>query len=211
MLHELRTYTARPGAIPDVLKANEEVGRKVRGDDYGVLEGYWYTEMGPLNQVMHLWRFDSFEERARLRGELGKLDGWTKEYVPRLRPLLVKQETRFLNPTREIAKPDSEGNFYEFRNYRVKPGAGKAWMDLFLGVMPTREKYSKNVCAWITEGPNPNEVCHMWAYKSLEERAKARAGIAAEDAWADFTKAGREYLEEMTSTMLIPASFSPLK
>ena len=176
-----------------------------------MLEGYWYTEMGPLNQVMHLWRFDSFEERARLRGELGKLDGWTKEYVPRLRPLLVKQETRFLNPTREIAKPDSEGNFYEFRNYRVKPGAGKAWMDLFLGVMPTREKYSKNVCAWITEGPNPNEVCHMWAYKSLEERAKARAGIAAEDAWADFTKAGREYLEEMTSTMLIPASFSPLK
>ena len=211
MLHELRTYTARPGAIPDVLKANEEVGRKVRGDDYGVLEGYWYTEMGPLNQVMHLWRFDSFEERARLRGELGKLDGWTKEYVPRLRPLLVKQETRFLNPTRDIAAPDSEGNFYEFRNYRVKPGAGKAWMDLFLDVMPTREKYSKNVGAWITEGPNPNEVCHMWAYKSLEERAKARDGIAAEDAWKEFTSAGREYLEEMTSTMLIPASFSPLR
>ena len=56
MLHELRTYTTRPGAIPEVLKANEEVGRKVRGDDYGVLEGYWFTEMGPLNQVMHLWR-----------------------------------------------------------------------------------------------------------------------------------------------------------
>ena len=28
MLHELRTYTARPGAVPDILKVNEEVGRK---------------------------------------------------------------------------------------------------------------------------------------------------------------------------------------
>ena len=46
MLHELRTYTTHPGAIPEVLRANEEVGRKVRGDDYGVLEGYWFTEMG---------------------------------------------------------------------------------------------------------------------------------------------------------------------
>ncbi|MBO6781754.1 MAG: NIPSNAP family protein [Alphaproteobacteria bacterium] len=211
MIHELRTYTTRPGAIPEVLAANEEVGRKVRGNDYGVLEGYWYTEIGPLNQVMHLWRYDSFEERARLRAELGKLDGWTKEYVPRLRPLLVNQETRFLHPTRELTAPEGEGNFYEFRNYRLKPGGAKPWMDLFLGVMPTREKYSKNVCAWITEGPNPNEVCHLWAYKSLAERAEARAGIAKEDAWTEFTRAGREYLEQMTSTMLMPSNFSPLK
>lgn len=211
MLHELRTYTALPGAIPDVLKANEEVGRKVRGDDYGVLEGYWYTEMGPLNQVMHLWRYDSFEERARLRGELGKVEGWTKEYVPRLRPLLTQQSTRFLINTKAIAAPETQGNFYEFRNYRVKPGTAKAWMDAFLGVMPTREKYSKNVGAWITEGPNPNEVCHMWAYQSLEERANARAGIAQEDAWKAFVEKGRDYLEEMHSTMLIPSNFSPLK
>lgn len=211
MLHELRTYTALPGAIPEVLKANEEVGRKVRGDDYGVLEGYWYTEMGPLNQVMHLWRYDSFEERARLRGELGKVEGWTKEYVPRLRPLLTQQSTRFLINTKAIAAPETQGNFYEFRNYRVKPGTAKAWMDAFLEVMPTREKYSKNVGAWITEGPNPNEVCHMWAYQSLEERANARAGIAQEDAWKAFVEKGRDYLEEMHSTMLIPSNFSPLK
>ena len=97
--------------FPTSLKANEEVGRKVRGDDYGVLEGYWYTEMGPLNQVMHLWRFDSFEERARLRGELGKVEGWTKEYVPRLRPLLTAQSTRFLINTKGNHRPGDRGKF----------------------------------------------------------------------------------------------------
>lgn len=211
MLHELRTYTAVPGAIPTILELNENVGRKVRGDDYGVLEGYWYTEIGPLNQVMHLWRFDSFEERARLRGELGRLEGWTREYVPNLRPLLVNQQTRFLNPSKEITPPDGENRFYEFRNYRVRAGTAKAWMDRFIGVMPTREKYSKNVGAWITEGPNPNEVCHLWAYPSFDARMEARNGVAKEKAWQEFAAAGREELLEMTSTMLFPAPFSPLK
>ena len=84
-------------------------------------------------------------------------------------------------------------------------------MQRFLDVMPTREKYSKNVCAWTTEGPNPNEVCHLWAYSSLEERMEARNGVATEDAWKEFAKAGREELEEMHSTLLFPSNFSPLK
>lgn len=211
MLHELRTYTARPGTVPDILKVNEEVGRKARGNDYGVLEGYWFTEIGPLNQVMHLWRYDSFEERARLRAELGKVEDWTKKYVPTLRPLLVNQTTRFLNPTKDLVPPTTEGNFYEFRNYRVKPGTAAGWMKRFLDVMPVREKYSKNVGAWITEGPNPNEVCHLWAYASLEERMATRNGVAQEPAWQEFAAAGREDLVEMHSTMMFPANFSPMK
>ena len=84
-------------------------------------------------------------------------------------------------------------------------------MKRFIDVMPVREKYSKNVCAWITEGPNPNEVCHLWAYESLEQRMEARNGIAKEAAWQEFAAAGRPDLEEMHSTMLFPATFSPLK
>ncbi|HCP01500.1 MAG: NIPSNAP family protein [Alphaproteobacteria bacterium] len=211
MIHELRTYTTRPGAIPEILKINEEVGRKARGNNYGVLEGYWYTEIGPLNQVMHLWQYESYEERTRLRTELSQVEDWTQKYVPALRPLLVDQTTRFLNPTKDLVAPAKEGNFYEFRNYRLKPGTAMGWMKRFIDVMPTREKYSQNVCAWITEGPNPNEVCHLWAYQSLEERMETRNGVATEKAWQEFATAGREDLEEMHSTMLFPSNFSPLK
>ncbi len=89
MIYELRTYTAKPGAIPAILKANEEVARRVRGDNYGKLEGYWYTDIGPVNQVMHLWSFDDLVERDRLRAELGALEAWGQEYVPLIRPHLV--------------------------------------------------------------------------------------------------------------------------
>ncbi|MEK9707157.1 MAG: NIPSNAP family protein [Alphaproteobacteria bacterium] len=46
---------------------------------------------------------------------------------------------------------------------------------------------------------------------ACQERDEARAGVAKEQAWIDFASKGRESLEEMTSTMLIPSSFSPLK
>ena len=211
MIHELRTYTTKPGAVPEILKANEEVGREVRGDDYGVLEGYWYTDFGPLNQVMHLWRYDTMEQRDKMRAELGALEGWVKEYIPRIRPLIVKQELRFMQAHRDLTPPAQGGNLYEFRNYRVKPGKAGEFMERFVGVMPTRENYSKNICAWITQSPDPNEVCHLWAYKDSTERKQARDGVMQEKAWQDYGAAVQPILEDMHSTMMWPSSFSPLQ
>ena len=211
MLYELRTYTTQAGAVPAILKANEEVGRQVRGDDYGKLEGYWFTDIGPLNQVMHLWSYADMAERDRLRAELGALKGWTQEYIPLIRPLIAKQELRFMQAHRDLSPPVEGGNFYEFRNYRVKPGTAAGWMEKFVAVMPTREKYSKNVCAWITQSPDPNEVCHLWAYKDTTERKKARDGVSGEAAWQEFAAANAPLLEEMHSTLMWPASFSPLQ
>jgi len=77
MIYELRTYTVKPGTIGDVVKAASTVSRDIRKDDFGKLEGYWLTEIGPLNQVMHLWSYSDFAERARLRAELAKNARWT--------------------------------------------------------------------------------------------------------------------------------------
>lgn len=211
MIYELRTYTIKPGGVPEVLKANEEVGRPVRGNDYGKLEGYWYSDMGPLNQVMHLWSYDSMLERDRLRKEVGQLDGWVNGYIPIVRPLMLKQHVRFMEAHRDMSPPLEGGNFYEFRNYRVKPGVANEWMKKFVGVMPTREKYSKNICAWVSHSPDPNEVCHLWAYKDTNERKKARDGVMTEPAWQEFAAYGTTQLEDMHSTMMWPASFSPLQ
>ena len=70
MIYELRTYTLMPGKQGEYLKLNGEIGRKIRGDKYGKLEGYWSTEFGMLNQLVHLWSYADLNERERLRGEL---------------------------------------------------------------------------------------------------------------------------------------------
>ena len=56
------------------------------------------TEIGPLNQLMHLWSYNDLNERVRLRAELAKNKRWTSEYPPLTRPNLIRQEMRLLNP-----------------------------------------------------------------------------------------------------------------
>jgi NIPSNAP len=78
-------------------------------------------------------------------------------------------------------------------------------------VLPSREKYSKIVGLWQTEAGQPNEVCHIWAYPSLSARAEARGAAMKDPAWQEFLTKGPPLLEEMHSTIMLPAPHSPLK
>ena len=211
MIHELRIYTGKPGAAPEMAKNSGTVARDIRGDNYGRLEGYWLTEIGALNQVVHLWSYSDLNERARLRAELSKNERWTKEYLPLIRPLLVRQDIRLMNPIIAPRKPEKEPNVYEMRIYRTKPGAAKEWCNHIMEAMPVREKYSKPVGLWISEAGQPNEVVHIWAYPDLNARAAARAAATADPGWQAFLKKGGPLLEEMSSTVMLPSAHSPMK
>ena len=211
MIYELRTYTVKQGTLPEVVKNASTVSREVRKDDFGKLEGYWLTDIGPLNQVMHLWSYADLNERARLRVELANNPRWVKEYLPLIRPNLVRQDIRLLNGVIGPVAPASTPNVYELRNYRAKPGTAGQWINLIKGAMPVREKYSKIVGLWTTEAGQPNEVCHIWAYKDLNHRAQVRADATKDPGWAAFLKESAPLLDEMHSTIMLPAPHSPLK
>jgi hypothetical protein len=211
MIYELRTYTVKQGTLAEVVKNASTVSREIRKDDYGKLEGYWSTDIGPLNQVMHLWSYKDLNERARLRAELAKNPRWTSEYIPLTRPHLIRQDIRLLNGVVGVAAPAKTPNVYEFRNYRTKPGAVRQWADMMTKVLPAREKYSKIVGLWITEAGQPNEACHIWAYNDLNHRGQVRAEAVKDPAFGAFIKEAAPLLEEMHSTIMLPAAHSPLK
>jgi NIPSNAP protein len=211
MIHELRTYTVRQGSLPEMIKNSSTVSRDIRGDNYGKLEGYWSTEIGPLNQVMHLWSYSDLNERARLRAELAKNPRWTQEYLPLNKAILVRQDIRLMNPVVGPVAPADKPSVYELRNYRTKPGAVRQWAGLMQKVLPVREKYSKIVGLWITEAGQPNEVCHIWAYKDLNHRAQVRAAAVADPEWQAFLKESAPLLDELHSTIMLPAPHSPMQ
>lgn len=212
MIYEMRTYTVRPGTLGDIVKAASTVSSDIRKNDYGKLEGYWMTEIGPLNQVIHLWSYKDAAERTRLRAELSKNPRWGAEYLPLIRPIVVRQEVRLMSAIRPPVAPASSGNIYELRAYRAKAvGGAKQWLDEFTAVLPEREKYSKIVGLWQTDAGQPNELCHIWAYADLNARAKARGDAMKDPAWQDFLTRGPGFLEEMSSTIMLPAPHSPLK
>ena len=119
--------------------------------------------------------------------------------MPLIFPLLVRQDVRLLNAIRPPVAPATSGNVYEFRNYRARTGgAVRQWIEHFTGVLPEREKYSKIVGLWQTEASQPNEVCHIWAYPSLNARAEVRGAALKDPAWQAFLAKGMPLLDEMT-------------
>jgi hypothetical protein len=211
MIHELRIYTLRPGKMAEYQNAARTIGRPVRGNDYGVNHGYWTTEFGMLNQIWHLWNYDSLDERTRLRAALQKNERWAKEYIPIIRPLIERQDIRFLDPMKPITPPASAGNVYEMRIYRAATGEARRWADAFLGILPVREKYSKNVGLWVGEAPQPNEALHMWNYPSVEARMRTRADLFKDAEWQGFLKRVAGLIVEMQSVLLTPTDYSAMK
>jgi len=211
MIHELRTYTLAPGTQGQYVKNSAEIGRKIRGDNYGKLEGFWSTEFGTLNQVVHLWTFESLNERERLRGELAKNEQWTKVYLPQTRGALVAQENKILSVVLPLKPPAEPGHVYELRWYRAHVGKLGEWLALFKDVMPAREKYSKNVGVFQTEAGQLNEVVHLWAYKDLNDRAAVRGKVLQDPEWQTYLGKSAPLLAEMKSVILNPAPHSPMK
>ena len=69
MIVEMRTYTLALGATGRYFKLYGEKGLAVQKRILGHLVGYYSVEVGPLNQVVHLWAYDSLDERAKRRAE----------------------------------------------------------------------------------------------------------------------------------------------
>lgn len=211
MIHELRQYTLKPGKLAEYMHHAETIGRPARGNTYGVNHGYWTTEFGALSQVWHIWSYPSLDERARLRNELRANAAWTKEYLPRILPLLARQDVRFMHPMKDITPPAQPGGIYEMRIYRTEVGAARPYAEEYLRSMPIRERHSPNVGLWVGESPQPNEVLHMWNYASADARARIRAEMFKDPDWLAYLKRQGDVVVEATSTLLIPTPYSSMK
>lgn len=96
MIVEERIYTLFLGKVPEYARLMEE-GIAIQEPILGHLFGYFSTEVGPLNQVIHMWAYENLEERARRRAQLMENPDWL-QFLTRLRPLIESQENRILIP-----------------------------------------------------------------------------------------------------------------
>jgi hypothetical protein len=103
----------------------------------------------------------------------------------------------------------------DVRTYRTKPGKLPAQIALY-------EKHGKDAqikhlgqpIVWATtETGEINTYVHIWAYDSVEDRAKRRAAMQADPDWQTFMKVSGEagYLEHQENKIMIPAAFAPVK
>ncbi|RAS28685.1 MULTISPECIES: NIPSNAP family protein [unclassified Pseudomonas] len=94
---DLRVYTIRPRCMAAFLEAFEQLAMPILRRHLGTPLGFYVSSIGPLNQVVHLWGYDSladFERRSAARDA----DPGFAAYLQATRDLVVAQETRIIKP-----------------------------------------------------------------------------------------------------------------
>ncbi|MFZ2737645.1 MAG: NIPSNAP family protein [Burkholderiaceae bacterium] len=99
MIYEHRTYTVAHGKMQEYLERYEELGLQVQLKHLGRLLGFFVSEIGPLNQVVHIWVYDSLADREQRRAALDADPAW-HVFTKANRGSFVAQDVKILRPTK---------------------------------------------------------------------------------------------------------------
>jgi len=99
MILEQRTYTLHPGKVHDFLAVVEEYGLPVLKPTLGNLVGYFYTDVGTVNQVVHYWAYESQADREARRETLEAMPAFL-DFAGRVRPLMQTMHSIILKPAK---------------------------------------------------------------------------------------------------------------
>ena len=77
MIIEMRTYILKPTTLKKFLDIYNDEIRETHVSILGNQIGFFYTEFGELNKVVHLYGYDSYKDREKRREILSK----NKEFI----------------------------------------------------------------------------------------------------------------------------------
>ncbi|KAL7417723.1 hypothetical protein BDY24DRAFT_346949 [Mrakia frigida] len=229
-VHELIKHRVHPSKIVEYTEAAEKVfgSLKVNADGSGCqLMGSWQTAVGELDTFVHIIRHPSLIAlTSTLHSRL--LPSTTNAFPPSsttaLAPFLVTRESSLLqefaawpakdNPELsqqvEDRKRTGDGVF-ELRTYELIPGTMLEWEGAWRKGIEARRKIITPEGAWFTQVGHLHTVHHLWAYSDMEDRKAIREKAWTLSGWSDTVKQTVKLAKGMTSQIMVPMSWSPLK
>ena len=98
MIVDVRTYTLVPRKMAAYLELFEKHALPVMRRHSLELIGYYVSHIGPLNQVVHLWRYDSLADMERKRTTRDADPAWG-EYLSLTEGMVLVQDNKVMRPT----------------------------------------------------------------------------------------------------------------
>jgi len=215
MIYEVRTYDLKPHSLPEVEKRFGEAYEKRK--KLSEMYAFWHTEVGPLNQIIHVWPYKDLEERARIRAQAIAEKVWP----PATGEFLVNQRTDIFVAANFMPKiaPGKYGPWFEMRTYTANEGK--------LPTLETRfrdhtirifNKYSMtSIGYWIPEdGPtSQTTLVYILAHPSREAAKANWAKFQSDPEWQKVRKEsierGGQVVQDSSITLLRAAAFSPIR
>ncbi len=208
MIYEVRTYDLKPRSLPEVLKRFGEAYEKRK--QLSQLAAFWYTEIGPLNQIVHVWPYKDLAERGKIRAAAVAAGGWP----PKIAEFILSMKSDIMVPwdNSPLLEPGDVGPYFEMRTYTVGPGDQPKVQKAWAAALPVREKLSPVIATWFSEIGGLNKFVHIWPYRTLDERARIRGQAVASGTWPPSAVADAPYSTlTQENKILLAAPFSPLK
>ena len=207
MIYEMRTYNFFPGGLAQFEEGfARDIPHRLK---YSKLGALWRTEIGPLNQAIHVWPYRDMQHRSEVRATAEKDPHWAGPRAPF--EVYAGTEMEIYNPApfmRPWGDDQELGNVYEMRTYTYEPGGIPKVLAAWGDAVPRREEYSPLAACWTTELGALNRFTHVWVYKDLNERDRVRADARQAGAWPP--SAGVSPIRQ-ENKVLIAAPFSPVK
>jgi len=212
MIFEMRTYDLKPRTQPEVVKRFGEAYEKRK--QLSEMAAFWHTEIGPLNQIIHIWPYKDLEERARIRAEAVKSGNWP----PKISEFVLNMRSEIMVPfSFSPAFPKGEvGPYFEMRTYTYNAGDLPKIMQDWEAALPVRQALSPVAALWYSELGSLNRFVHIWPYQSLDQRMDTRKRAIETGKWPPASKdpetgAPRYTMVAQESKILTAAAFSPVR
>ena len=190
MIYDVRTYEIAPGRVPDYMKNVKEIAIPIR-QDYGVkLGGWYYSDIGPLNQVVHIWAYEDTKHLVEGAEAVRADRRWTGEYMPANRGLVQSQRDAIsvqapFAPQSYEPVDSAEPRLYDMRIYDIKPGQVPVYMEAVEQVgLPIREELGVKLAGWFySDVGQLNQVMHIWAYKDSDDLHRKMRAVYQHPGW----------------------------
>lgn len=177
------------------------------GDRAKSLVGCWVSEIGLLNEVVVLRKFQTLDALAA--EPLGKTQiGLASDGGDFVRA--VEQERLTAFPGIAPIEGGSLGKFYELRTYHLTaaPQAMPQTIAAWQAAIPDRVSLSP-LAIVMQAISGSKRIVHIWPFHSLDHRQAVRAEAVRKGWWPP--KGTLQWMESASTSIYVPAVFSPLQ
>ena len=95
MIYDHRTYTLVTRKLKPYLKLFEEFALPVMQENGMILERYFVTQIGSLNEVVHIWRYESLAALEQIRIRRDADPRWA-DYLKRSEGMVLMQQNKIV-------------------------------------------------------------------------------------------------------------------
>ncbi|XP_074646298.1 protein NipSnap homolog 3B-like [Tubulanus polymorphus] len=206
-IYELRQYTIiSKDARKAIQAANENIHNRMK---HSKCTGFWLSELGGLNEFIHIWEYESLAQRATVRKNLSEDPGFigmTEKLFPYFQSM-TNAVTVPMSWFPTIKEVTTSTGIYSMESWVVADSTHS-----YEGV----EKYYKHVEANYDAqlvgalrtifGPVVNSAILLWKYNNLDTAAKIQC-----DSFKDSRLKVTTGEYKVSSKVLSSMPFSPLK